>query len=109
MHGIIGLLMPLFMTVMMMRFFGAESKRWSEGTSNRSPSRCSPGVASCCPMWLAGLFLGPEFPSLIGAMVGLIIVVPAARDGFLLPSRTWDSAERRQLARGIGGRAGHDT
>ena len=35
--------------------------------------------------------LGPEFPSLLGSLVGLAIVVPAAKRGFLLPAGDpWD-------------------
>ncbi|MDG4813721.1 L-lactate permease, partial [Hydrogenovibrio sp. 3SP14C1] len=51
------------------------------------------GIAFVVPYMLVGVFLGPEFPSMIGAMVGLAIVVPAARKGFLLPKDTWDFPE----------------
>lgn len=37
------------------------------------------------PYFAAGYFLGPEFPALIGSVVGLVIVVAAARTGFLVP------------------------
>src|SRR5699024_1316156 len=37
-----------------------------------------------------------EFPSMIGAMVGLAIVVPAARRGFLMPTETWDFPDSKQ-------------
>jgi lactate permease len=87
-HGIVGLLMPLFMTVMMTRFFGA-NKSWTEGLSI-APFALFAGLCFTLPYVAAGVFLGPEFPSLIGALVGLIIVVPAARAGFLLPKDSWD-------------------
>lgn len=87
-HGIVGLLMPLFMTVMMTRFFGAK-KSWTEGLSI-APFALFAGLCFTLPYVAAGVFLGPEFPSLIGALVGLIIVVPAARAGFLLPKDSWD-------------------
>lgn len=87
-HGIVGLLMPLFMTVMMTRFFGA-NKSWTEGLSI-APFALFAGLCFTLPYVAAGVFLGPEFPSLIGALVGLIIVVPAARAGFLLPKDRWD-------------------
>ena len=87
-HGIVGLLMPLFMTVMMTRFFGAK-KSWSEGLSI-APFALFAGLCFTLPYVAAGIFLGPEFPSLIGALVGLILVVPAARAGFLLPKDSWD-------------------
>ncbi|NQD97043.1 L-lactate permease, partial [Pseudomonas sp. CrR25] len=39
-----------------------------------------------------GIFLGPEFPSLAGGLIGLAIVTSAARAGFLVPKNTWDFA-----------------
>jgi lactate permease len=37
------------------------------------------------PYTLVAVFLGPEFPSIVGALTGLSIVIPAARRGWLLP------------------------
>jgi lactate permease len=44
---------------------------------------------------LVAYFLGPEFPSLVGGLVGLSIVVPAAKAGWFMPSRdqAWDFPE----------------
>lgn len=91
-HGIIGILMPLIMVVIMVKFFGA-NKSWKEGLSI-TPFAIFAGIAFVVPYMLAGVLLGPEFPSMIGAMVGLAIVVPAARRGFLIPKDTWDFPER---------------
>ncbi|NYS59963.1 L-lactate permease [Vreelandella salicampi] len=90
-HGIVGVLMPLIMVVIMVRFFGA-NRSWKEGLSI-TPFALFAGVAFVVPYMLAGVLLGPEFPSMIGAMVGLAIVVPAARRGFLIPKDTWDFPE----------------
>ncbi|MEO1874260.1 MAG: L-lactate permease [Cobetia sp.] len=87
-HGIIGICMPLIMVAVMVRFFGA-NRSWREGLEV-APFALFAGVCFVVPYVLAGMLLGPEFPSMIGAMVGLAIVVPAARKGFLLPRRTWD-------------------
>ncbi len=93
-HGIVGILMPLIMVVIMVRFFGA-NRSWKEGLSI-TPFAIFAGVAFVVPYMLAGVLLGPEFPSMIGAMVGLAIVVPAARRGFLMPKDTWDFPPREQ-------------
>ncbi len=90
-HGIVGVLMPLIMVVIMVRFFGA-NRSWKEGLSI-TPFAIFAGICFVVPYMLAGVLLGPEFPSMIGAMVGLAIVVPAARKGFLLPKDTWDFPE----------------
>ncbi|MDI4638145.1 MULTISPECIES: L-lactate permease [Halomonadaceae] len=90
-HGIVGLLMPLLLVLMMVRFFGA-NRSWKEGLSI-APFALFAGACFVVPYMLAGVLLGPEFPSMIGAMVGLAIVVPAARRGFLIPKDTWDFPE----------------
>ncbi len=89
-HGITGTLMPLLMVVMMTRFFG-KNKSWTEGLS-MAPFAIFSGLAFTVPYTLTGLLLGPEFPSLLGALMGLAIVVAAARRRFLLPKDTWDFA-----------------
>ena len=90
-HGIVGLFMPLIMVTVMVRFFGA-NRSWREGL-DIAPFALFAGACFVVPYALAGVLLGPEFPSMIGAMVGLAIVVPAARRGFLMPRTTWDFPE----------------
>ncbi len=92
-HGIVGILMPLIMVVIMVKFFGA-NKSWKEGLSI-APFAIFAGISFVVPYMLAGVLLGPEFPSMIGAMVGLAIVVPAARKGFLIPKHSWDFPESK--------------
>ena len=89
-HGLIGILMPLIMLSIMTRFFG-KNQSWKEGLE-MAPFAIFTGLAFVIPYIAAGVFLGPEFPSMIGAMVGLAIVIPAAKAGFLLPKTTWDFA-----------------
>ncbi|MDY7572964.1 L-lactate permease [Actimicrobium sp. CCI2.3] len=93
-HAIIGVLMPLFMCIMMTRFFG-QKKSWMEGMSI-APFAIFAGLAFVLPYAAAGIFLGPEFPSMVGALVGLLIVIPAAKSGFLIPRDTWDFAEPKE-------------
>ena len=90
-HAIIGIAMPLLMCIMLTRFFG-RNKSWTEGLAI-APFALFTGLCFVIPYAAAGVFLGPEFPSMIGALVGLVIVVPAAKAGFLLPKKTWDFAE----------------
>ncbi|MFI8482061.1 L-lactate permease [Pseudomonas sp. NPDC078700] len=93
MHGLIGILMPLFMLAIMTRFFG-KNQSWKEGLQ-MAPFAIFTGLAFSLPYMAAGVFLGPEFPSMIGALVGLAIVIPAAKAGFLLPKQTWDFADAK--------------
>jgi len=92
-HAAIGILMPLLMCVMMTRFFG-RNKSWSEGLAI-APFAIFAGLCFVLPYAAAGVFLGPEFPSMIGALVGLAIVIPAAKAGFLLPKKSWDFADAK--------------
>jgi lactate permease len=91
-HATAGVLIPTFMVVMMTRFFGA-NRSWTEGL-RALPFTIFGGIAFTVPYVLFGTFLGPEFPSLLGAPVGLAVVVVAARRGFLLPKDTWDFPAR---------------
>jgi len=93
-HAITGTLIPLFMIMMMTRFFG-KNKSWFEGLSIL-PFALFGGVAFTIPYALTGVFLGAEFPSLIGALVGLPIVTFAAKKGFLIPKNTWDFAPKEE-------------
>jgi lactate permease len=92
-HAIIGILMPLFMCAMLTRYFG-RNKSWREGLAV-APFAIFAGLAFVLPYAAAGVFLGPEFPSMIGALVGLTIVVTAAKAGFLMPKQTWDFADAK--------------
>jgi lactate permease len=94
MHGITGTLIPLLMVMMMTRFFG-RNRSWTEGLSIL-PFAIFGGLAFTIPYALTGVFLGPEFPSLLGALVGLAIVTFAARQGLLLPKDTWDFPPREE-------------
>lgn len=87
-HAMTGVLMPLLMCMMLTRFFG-RNQSWLEGLAI-APFAIFAGLAFVVPYALAGIFLGPEFPSIVGALVGLIIIVPAARAGFLIPKEYWD-------------------
>jgi lactate permease len=87
-HAIVGTLIPLLMCAIMTRFFG-KNRSWKEGFSI-FPFAIFGGMAFTLPYALTGIFLGPEFPSIIGALVGLPIIVFAARKKFLTPKVAWD-------------------
>ncbi|MCK9257925.1 MAG: L-lactate permease [Sulfurospirillaceae bacterium] len=87
-HAIVGTLIPFFIVVMMTRFFG-KNRSWADGFSIL-PFAIFGGLAFTIPYVFTGIFLGAEFPSLIGPLVGLAIVVPAAKAGFLIPKDSWD-------------------
>ncbi len=93
-HAIVGTVMPLVMVLMLTRFFGKE-KSWKAGFEVL-PFAIFAGLAFTLPYAATGIFLGPEFPSLLGGLVGLAIVTTAARFKFLTPKTTWDFADAKE-------------
>lgn len=87
-HASVGTLMPVLMAMMLTRFFG-KNRSWTEGLSIL-PFALFDGLAFTVPYALTGVLLGPEFPSLVGGLFGLTIVVTAAKKGFLVPKQSWD-------------------
>ena len=89
-HAIAGTLIPLILVAFMTRFFG-RNRSVAEGLQVW-PFAIFAALAMTIPYLLAGYFLGPAFPALIGSMTGLAIVVSAARAGFLVPKagNTWE-------------------
>ena len=93
-HAVVGTLMPVLMVMMLTRFFGRH-RSWTEGLAIL-PFAIFAGLAFTVPYALTGMLLGPEFPSLIGGLVGLALVVTAARAGFLVPKTSWDFAPENE-------------
>lgn len=97
-HAIVGTLMPLLMVIFLTRFFGA-NRSWKEGFAIL-PFALFAGLMFTLPYAVTGILLGPEFPSLIGGLVSLAVVVNAAKRGFLMPSEAWDFAPKSQWPAG---------
>ena len=91
-HATVGVLIPLILCCFLTRFFG-EKRSFAEGFK-AAPFAIFAGLAFTVPYYLTARFVGPELPSLLGSVVGLLIVVPAAKMGFLTPKETFDFAHR---------------
>ena len=93
-HIALGTLIPLLLVTLMTRFFGP-NRSFRDGLAV-APFALFAAFAMTVPYGLAAYFLGPEFPSLLGGLTGLAIVVLGASQGFLLPSsqECWDFAPR---------------
>jgi lactate permease len=89
-HAIAGTLVPLLVVAFMTRFFGP-NRSFAEGLRVWRFALFA-ALAMTVPYLTAAWLLGPEFPSLLGALCGLAIVVFAARKGFLVPpaDETWE-------------------
>lgn len=93
-HAIVGTIIPLIMVLMLTRFFGKE-KSWKAAVEI-IPFAIFAGLAFTIPYAATGILLGPEFPSLLGGLIGLAIVTTAARFNFLTPKTTWDFAPAKE-------------
>jgi lactate permease len=93
-HAICGTLIPLLLVMFMTRFFG-RNRSWTEGLA-ALPFALFAAFAFTVPYALAGRYLGPEFPSLLGGLFGLGVVALAARAGVLVPRQAWDFADPKE-------------
>ncbi|MDM5224684.1 L-lactate permease [Cytobacillus sp. NJ13] len=93
-HMIAGTLIPLFVVALMTRFFG-KNKSFTEGIKVWKFALFS-AFAMTIPYVIVANVLGPEFPSMVGGLAGLAIVVFAAKKGFLMPPKDqiWDFEEK---------------
>ncbi|WP_137390383.1 L-lactate permease [Rhodoligotrophos defluvii] len=73
---------PLIMVMMLTRFFDPR-RNWRDGLRAWRFAVFA-GLAFTLPALAVAVLLGPEFPSLIGPLVGLAVVVPVARKGLML-------------------------
>jgi len=91
-HTIPGIIMPLMMVVMLTRFFG-EKKSIKEGLAIW-PYALFAGLCFIVPYLTVAILLGPEFPTMLGSLLGMSILIPCTKAGFLVPKQTWDFPER---------------
>jgi len=91
-HAIPGILIPLILVVMLTRFFG-EKKSIKEGLAIW-PYAIFAGLCLVVPYLAIAILLGPEFPSLFGGLIGLIILIPSTKAGFLVPKKLWDFPDK---------------
>lgn len=92
MHTPMIIILPIFMLGFMTRSFGPDRK-WSHGL--RAWKFCVfAAVSFLAPYLLFAWLVGPEFPSLIGGLVGLGLIVFGAKQGWFVPKDTWTFGAR---------------
>jgi len=93
-HTLAGALVPLIVVSFMTRFFGPR-RSFADGLRVWRFALFA-ALAMTLPYLVVAWLLGPEFPSLLGGLIGLAIVVAAARKGFLMPAESWEFAPRQE-------------
>ncbi|MEZ6086459.1 MAG: L-lactate permease [Pirellulaceae bacterium] len=96
MHAMIGTLIPLIVVCTLTRYFGP-NRSLREGLAIWRFALFAT-VSMTIPYLLTAVLFGPEFPSLLGSLVGLVVVTFAARRGWLLPKNEspWTFGDAQQ-------------
>ncbi|MDR2726180.1 MAG: L-lactate permease [Candidatus Adiutrix sp.] len=87
MHGPMAIILPVFMMGFLTRFYG-RNRSWKEGFAIWK--YCL--MASLCfvtPYVFFAWAMGPEFPSLIGGLVGLGVLISLTKKGVCVPKDNW--------------------
>ena len=95
-HTAVGFFVPLLGLCFLVVLFG-EDKSLRHAFAVM-PFALFAGLAFVVPYYCTALFLGPEFPALIGGLVGLPFLLWAAKAGFLVPKTRWDFPAPRAWA-----------
>ncbi len=80
-------ILPLFVMAMITKIFGP-NKSFKDGLAIWKFAMIM-ALAFGVPYLLLGIFVGPEFPSLMGGLIGLPIVMVAAKKGWGVPKQVW--------------------
>jgi lactate permease len=86
-HATIGFVIPLFVVILLTRFFGA-NRSWREGLDVWKFALFA-GLVFVIPYAIFANLLGPEFPSLMGGAIAIVITVAAAKRGLFQPKKIW--------------------
>ena len=99
-HFVGGLLIPLILVAFLTRLFG-KNKSYSEGIAIW-PFALFASLAMTVPYIIVNS-IAYELTSMIGGLTGLVIVVIAAKNGFLMPKDTWDFMDKKDWEPGWDG------
>ena len=93
-HAIVGTFIPFIAIAIMCEFFSKEKS--FKPALEVLPFALFAGLCFTIPYALIATFLGVEFPSLLGALVGLPIVIFCAKKGFLIPKKQWNFPDQSE-------------
>lgn len=93
-HSVCILFLVFFGVWLMCRFFGPE-RRGRDALQALPFALFTAVVFDIFYLGFAFIF-GYEFPTLIGSIMTLLVIIPAAKKGFLCPSQVWDFAPEDQ-------------
>ena len=93
-HAVLGLFIPTIIVSILTLMF-SEEPNW-HSTRSEWKFLLFSGAAFVVPYFLTALLVGPEFPTLVGGMVGLLLVIFAVRDNWFPIQCPWDFPAKSQ-------------
>ena len=95
-HAVTGTLIPLFVVSLMTRFFGA-NRSFVDGLRIWKFAIFA-ALSMTIPYVIVAYILGPEFPSILGSLIGLTIVVSAVKAKIFIPNEkdVWDFPNKKE-------------
>lgn len=87
-HMSAGMFIPLIALAMLTKFFGREKS--IKPALSAAPYAIFSGLSFVVPSVLLAFLFGPEFPSLVGSLIGMVVLIFATKRGFLVPKTVWD-------------------
>jgi lactate permease len=88
-HTLVGSVIPLLAIGLLTIFFSPPGESGMRHAAAVAPFALLCGFAFTIPSLLTAMLLGPEFPSIAGALAGLAMVLPLTRAGVLQPRHPW--------------------
>lgn len=86
-HTSFGVFVPTIMVAMLIQVSGGKNK-WRH-LVEILPLSIFAGLSFCVPYVLIANYLGVEFPSLLGSIIGFLILITAVKKNFLVPKNVW--------------------
>lgn len=86
-HAVAGTFVPFIAVAVMCKFFSKDKS--FKPALEILPFAIFAGLCFTVPYVLVNIFIGYEFPSLFGSLIGLVLTVLAARAKFLTPRNVW--------------------
>ncbi len=97
-HAVVMLILPFMAIAIICKFFSKEKS--AKPALQALPFCLFAGASYAVPYVLINIFVGFEFPSLVGALIALVITVTAAKFKFLTPKKTWHFGPESQWEEG---------
>ncbi len=85
-HSIVAVFIPLIGVALLIKWSGGKLNEIKDAI----PTLLLAGLSFTIPYFLMAKFIGPEFPSIFGGIIGLIFYIATLRMGIFKPKKIWN-------------------